>query len=347
MPGPSVVLEAHIMRASQRELPGERPFHPLRWLERLFLMSGVLALIWCAVVVTDREIAQRNAQSALEIATALEELTRAAPVTQGAVHIDEPRIETGAVLAALSIPRVQLSAMVLHGSDARTLARGPGHLEHTAVPGEAGNVVIAGHRDSFFRPLRHIRDGDDIYLETRIGHFHYRVTSLRVVGPREVSVIAPTTEDVLTLITCYPFSFLGQAPDRFIVRAARVDDRAVPLLAARNLPVGDRLPAPVLDRRPSERPLTMPVVAPEDDESLVRQVVRRYLATQGVQPARCWVNVAGDRAGAECEPNAYTPGGRQQPWRAFALERSNRAWAIRSILLSDAPSARESQETQP
>jgi sortase A len=310
-------------------------------------MSGVLALIWCAVVVIDRRIAQQNAQSALEIATALDELTRAAPVTQGRVHTEEPRLETGAVLAALSIPRVQLSAMVLHGSDARTLARGPGHLEHTAVPGEAGNVVIAGHRDSFFRPLRHIRRGDDIFLETRAGHFHYRVISLRVVGPREVSVIAPTTEDVLTLITCYPFSFLGHAPDRFIVRAARVDDRAVPLLAARNLPVSDWLPATVLEGPPLKPPFTSPVVAPDDDQGLVREAVRRYLTTQGLQPARCRVSVSGDSAGAECEPIAQAQPGLQQARRVFALERSNRAWAIRSILLSDSPSARESQATQP
>ena len=208
----------------------ERVPQSVRWLERLFLIAGASALIWCAVIVSDGVLAQWNAQSALEIAMAVDELTRAVepahersqplPTAESSRH---PPADIGAAIAALSIPRVQLSAIVLHGSDARTLQRGPGHLEHTALPGDAGNVVIAGHRDSFFRPLRHIRLADDIFVETRDGHYHYRVTSLRVVGPREVSVIAPTSEETLTLITCYPFWVLGHALNRFIVRAARVE----------------------------------------------------------------------------------------------------------------------------
>ena len=135
---------------------GERASSPLRWLERLFLIAGAAALIWCGVIVADSVIAQRNAQSAFEIAMAVAELARAR-VEEADVPARHPPLDVGSAIASMSIPRVQLSAMILHGTDARTLQRGPGHLEHTAVPGDTGNIVIAGHRDSFFRPLRHIR----------------------------------------------------------------------------------------------------------------------------------------------------------------------------------------------
>ena len=90
------------------------------------------------------------------------------------------------------------------------------------MPGETGNAGIAGHRDTFFRPLRNVRLGDEIFVDTPQGRVEHRVTSLRVVHPRDLSVLDPTDDEVLTLITCYPFTLLGSAPDRFIVRAARV-----------------------------------------------------------------------------------------------------------------------------
>lgn len=313
------------------QLTGERAFRPLRWLERLFLIAGAAALIWWAVIVTDGEIAQRNAQSALEIAIAVEELTDAAPVQKPDVPSPDPRVDVGSAIAALSIPRVQLSVTVLHGADARTLQRGPGHLEHTAVPGDAGNVVIAGHRDSFFRPLRHIRLGDDIFLETRDGRFHYRVTLLRVVGPREVSVLAPTSEEVLTLITCYPFWVLGHAPDRFIVRAARVDAHPSTPIEARNLPLLDWTNAPLHERVSARTSISTPIVTAGDDESLVRGTVKGYLLSQGVQAGTCVVTVDDERATADCESVAHTSS--QQPGRVFLLERANDGWAIRSIEL--------------
>jgi LPXTG-site transpeptidase (sortase) family protein len=298
----------------------------------VFLIAGAAALIWSAVIVTERDIAQRSAQSALEIAIAVEELTAAAPVQKAAVPSPRPRIDRGSAIAALSIPRVQLSATVLHGSDARTLQNGPGHLEHTAVPGDAGNVVIAGHRDSFFRPLRHIRLADDIFLETRDGRFHYRVTSLRVVGPREVSVLAPTSEEVLTLITCYPFWVLGHAPDRFIVRAARVADHPSTAIEAWSLPPLDWMNAPALDRVKARESASVPIVTAGDDESLVQGTVRRYLLAQGVRFATCGVTISGDRATAACE-SAVPPSALEQPGRMFSLERSTRMWTIKSIEL--------------
>lgn len=114
--------------------------------------------------------------------------------------------------------------MVLQGSDDETLRLGVGHIETTPLPGATGNVAIAGHRDSFFRPLQHVQIGDDVWLDNIEQHVHYRVSWFRVVSPYEVSVIGPATEPLLTLVTCYPFRFIGPAPDRFVVRAVRVED---------------------------------------------------------------------------------------------------------------------------
>src|SRR5262249_38782518 len=119
--------------------------------------------------------------------------------------------DNGTPLAELSIPRIGLSVVVLQGSDEHTLRQGVGHIESTPLPGESGNVGIAGHRDSFFRPLRNVQIGDDIMLETPAGNVHYRVSSYRIVSPTEISVIHPTSDPVLTLVTCYPFYFVGAA----------------------------------------------------------------------------------------------------------------------------------------
>jgi sortase A len=327
---------------------------PLRWLERVLLIAGAAVLIWCAVIVGDRVLAQRNAQRALEIARAVDELTRSMTLSANApsppVPIDEPAqhapIAVGEAIAALSIPRVRLSTMVLHGSDAQTLQRGPGHLERTALPGDTGNIVIAGHRDSFFRPLRHVQVGDDIFVETRGGHFHYRVTWMRVVGPREVSVIAPTSEETLTLVTCYPFWVLGHAPDRFIVRAVRVDDRAPAALIVWSLPVRDWVEPPVLHTARAPEPKTIPMVAPTDDDGLVRQAVRRYLAVAGGKAGACAVSVSGDRASANCESAGQSLSGQEPARRMFELERSNHAWAIRSIVVSE-PAVSEQGDSGP
>jgi sortase A len=320
---------------------GRRASLPLRWLERLFLAFGMAALIWCAVVLADGAIAQRNGRYALEIASAVDEFTRARAETVD-VRPRHQRVEVGSAIAALSIPRVQLSTIVLHGTDAQTLRRGPGHLDYTALPGEDGNVVIAGHRDSFFRPLRNIRVDDDIFLDTVGGQFHYRVTSIHVVGPRDVSVLAATSEQVLTLITCYPFWVLGHAPDRFIVRAARVDGSGPPIVEARSLPARGWLPAPAF-HIPAHHVVALPAVAvARDDETLVRQKVQRYLSVRGVRSGACAISITGDRASASCERAAQSSD--DEPGRVFALERENQAWSIRSIELTGQTSPRDSQE---
>jgi len=125
-------------------------------------------------------------------------------------------------LAVLRIPEIGLEVPVLRGTDDRTLDRAVGHIENTARPGTDGNSGIAGHRDSFFRGLKDITPGDAIELDTLGGRELYRVEHTWVVNPEDVWVLDPTPGRVLTLVTCYPFYFVGSAPRRFIVRAVQV-----------------------------------------------------------------------------------------------------------------------------
>jgi sortase A len=133
------------------------------------------------------------------------------------------RVEPGALIGRIEIPRLAVSAVVFAGSDAETLDRAVGHVPGTALPGAPGNVGLAGHRDTFFRRLKNVRPDDEVVITTLNGTFRYRVEGTRVVEPTDVWVLDPTPAPALTLITCYPFTYLGSAPQRFIVRAALLE----------------------------------------------------------------------------------------------------------------------------
>lgn len=125
-------------------------------------------------------------------------------------------------LALLRIPKIGLEVPVLEGTDDLTLNRGVGHIEGTPRPGEAGNSGIAGHRDGFFRGLKDISAGDRLGLVTLAGDESYEVDRITIVSPDDVSVLDETPVPSVTLVTCYPFYFIGDAPKRYIVRAVRV-----------------------------------------------------------------------------------------------------------------------------
>jgi LPXTG-site transpeptidase (sortase) family protein len=129
----------------------------------------------------------------------------------------------GSLLGQIEIPRIGLSSIILEGTEASTLRRAVGHIRGTALPGQPGNLCIAGHRDTFFRPLRRVAAGDDIIVETATGRVTYRVLSTRIVDPEDVEVLDNTPADAVTLVTCYPFHFIGTAPKRFVVRAVRIE----------------------------------------------------------------------------------------------------------------------------
>jgi len=131
-----------------------------------------------------------------------------------------------AAIGRLSVPRLHLSVMVREGIDGNTLQLAVGHIPRTALPGQAGNIGLAGHRDTFFRPLKDVRARDLIQFSSSKGDFKYEVESLMVVEPDNVAVLAPSTKNVLTLVTCYPFSYIGTAPKRLVVRARQVSPHA-------------------------------------------------------------------------------------------------------------------------
>lgn len=130
-----------------------------------------------------------------------------------------PALPEGELLGRIEVPRLHVSALVLEGVDSLTLRRGVGHIPGTALPLQPGNVGLAGHRDKFFRGLKDVRRGDVITLTTPGGTFHYHVDWTRVVEPHDTAVLDPSAQPSLTLVTCYPFYYIGSAPDRFIVRA--------------------------------------------------------------------------------------------------------------------------------
>lgn len=133
----------------------------------------------------------------------------------------EVKVETP--LAVLEIPKISLLVPVLAGTDEFALNRGVGHISGTAVPGTPGNVGIAGHRDGFFRGLKDIEVGDRLDLKTLDGRASFQVEAVTIVPPSDVSVLDPTDRPTLTLVTCYPFYFVGDAPLRYIVRAGLVE----------------------------------------------------------------------------------------------------------------------------
>ena len=184
----------------------------LRWLERLLLVVGVGCLVWTGTIWLDATMFQRAQNRTFD----------AVPVDQNPRRDSSSRPAVTRPLGRLDIPRLEVSVVVMPGDDEDTLRRAVGHLSDTPVPWDGGNTSLAGHRDTFFRPLEHVRVGDDIHLDTPHGRFHYRVRRTLVVAPEELWVLDPSSKPTLTLVTCYPFLFVGPAPKRFIVQAERV-----------------------------------------------------------------------------------------------------------------------------
>jgi len=142
---------------------------------------------------------------------------------QSSKPLAQPPIRPHAVIGRIEIPRLDLAAIILEGVEEQDLLLGAGHVPGTALPGEPGNVAIGGHRDTFFRPLRNIRNNDIISLTTLHGSYRYVVTSTEIANPTDTQVLHGDSEPKLTLISCYPFSYVGPAPERFVVHARQVD----------------------------------------------------------------------------------------------------------------------------
>jgi sortase A len=185
----------------------------LLWSQRLLFIAGILALGYVGFSLLDTRLYQASAKRSLEDQIQLEKEPHEIQ--------PKPAIKPGDVLGRLDIPRLGLSVVVLQGTSSRMLRRGTGHIASTPLPWEAGNSGIAGHRDTFFRSLKDIRKNDEIQFQTSTELFRFAVDWAKVVAPDDLSVLAPSTESSLTLLTCYPFYFVGPAPSRFVVRAHR------------------------------------------------------------------------------------------------------------------------------
>jgi sortase A len=138
---------------------------------------------------------------------------------------DNPSVQPvpdGVSFARLDIPRLKLADVIVEGDDEKSLRKAIGHIPDTALPGNSGNVGLAGHRDTFFRPLEGIRKGDIILIKTSQAVYRYEVESSEIVLPKDSWVLKHTNKPSLTLVTCYPFHFIGSAPKRFIVHARQV-----------------------------------------------------------------------------------------------------------------------------
>jgi sortase A len=209
----------------------------LRGARFFFLLVGVLALSYCATVLLDRCLFQTYQTWRFE--RALKDTQKSArnvpqPGSPQIPHqLDADRTRpvslgidglAGSPLGRIEISSIGVSAIIMEGVDGRTLRRAVGHIPGTPLPGQTGNVALSAHRDTFFRALRNIHKDDEITLTTLHGSYRYRVNSTQVVEPQDTRALDATADNILTLVTCYPFYFVGPAPKRFIVRAHRISE---------------------------------------------------------------------------------------------------------------------------
>ncbi len=188
---------------------------------RALVIGGAACVIWSGYAAVRPALyayAHRHAIARLDEAGSRP--ARTAPA--GAARTPAPVFARGAFVGTIAIPRLDVHAAIAQGDDQGTLARAVGHLPDTPWPWQSGNTALAGHRDGLFRPLRHIRAGDLIRVSTSRGQFLYRVHDTRIVSPNAVWVLNASPRRTLTLITCYPFTYIGHAPKRFIVQAQAV-----------------------------------------------------------------------------------------------------------------------------
>jgi sortase A len=195
----------------------------LVWCQYIFLALGLLALGYCVKSFTQAWLYQRWARQQMT----KQRLYNAASTPGSAEHpkkMPSTSLDEMSPIGRLEISQVHISAVVAEGTSQRVLSRAVGHAVGTALPGQTGNVTLAAHRDTFFRHLGDVRSGDIIELKEPGHEYRYQVRFTAVVGPKDTWVPQPTGQETLTLLTCYPFHFVGPAPDRFVIRARRITD---------------------------------------------------------------------------------------------------------------------------
>jgi sortase A len=198
-----------------------------RWFSDVLLITGASLIgfvLWSEMESRNYQASQmREFEQSISEQRTLQEIAPVAPKAPPPIH--QSRGLDPLLIGRLEVPRLGLDVMVREGTESNTLRKAVGHLRGTALPGQPGNFVVAGHRDSFFRDLRSIQNGDEIRVTTLAGNFTYRVDALSVVAPDDLNPIQGTTTPAITLITCFPFDYVGPAPRRFIVRAVHSETK--------------------------------------------------------------------------------------------------------------------------
>ena len=203
----------------------------LGWIQGSLFAAAALCAIWVTWVKVQSAVEGREQRAAMERALASAPVSATAPATaasKAAAPAAPPAslepLAPGALVGVLEIPRLGISEVVAEGESDDLLKVSIGHLADTPAPWQPGNSALAAHRDTHFRPLRDIREGDEIRLRTEHGTLTYRVRDRWIVNPDEVWVLDPSKTRRLTLITCYPFNYVGNAPQRFVVQADAVEE---------------------------------------------------------------------------------------------------------------------------
>src|SRR5262249_22719849 len=218
---------ANLKNAARRKLSAF-----LGLLSRAALVTGLGLLAWPAFVFLESSYIQWTARTAFSNSTGAPTAAAADP---GAVQSEtivpgtnpglrSGKFPPGALVARIEIPRLRMSYALLEGTAPRTLDKSPGHVEGTAFPGEVGNICIAGHRNTHFRSLEWVRRGDAISLTCRNGTYRYQVEWVRLFAPDDLYVLDASHGPAVTLVTCFPFEYVGSAPLRFVVRALPDDE---------------------------------------------------------------------------------------------------------------------------
>jgi sortase A len=203
-----------------------------RWLERALFLLAFALLGYYAYVQIEAHLYQALENRELDAILASApppalETNRPAAGRPAATRRAPPA--PGSVIGRVEIPRLGVSTVIRAGSDARTLRLAVGHIPGTSMPGDGGNIGLAGHRDTFFRRLRDIKPDDEIRVVTPDGTFSFRVQRTDIVWPKDTWVLDDTGQPALTLVTCYPFTYIGSAPQRFIVRAVELQEQRASL----------------------------------------------------------------------------------------------------------------------
>lgn len=203
-----------------------RRTHLLIRIQCLLVMSGCVAVLYCAGILLAAQRYQSKAER--EFQRSASELARVWAFTNSA-NVSSPsfpgRMDKAGFVGKLEVPDAGVSAIIAEGTDPSVLRVAVGHVTGTAFPWEPGNVALVAHRDTYFRGLGRLKVGDSVRIITPVAEYNYRVVFFDIVEPKETWVLQRGTGDSLTLITCYPFHFIGSAPKRFVVRARQLNVR--------------------------------------------------------------------------------------------------------------------------